>query len=200
MEMIYGDSQFYFFQKKTRAFHLFSYSSSYLYLRSRVTQNALQLTVFISSSFSTLFRDGLTKAFLQMFYNSLPKKCVTRIGRINIICCVLSNHVKLTVMVGLSERVWSLPLQPLKTYLITRLFDLMVLRDHVTNQTHFMPTTKVPIATKLGRMVTYFDGLLLPIKYDPLIAWSCEITHPGQGVGNRNKSNIIFTSSYFQKS
>ena len=36
-------------------------------------------------------------------------------------------------------------------------------------------TTEVPMVTKLGRMVTYIDGLL-PIKpHDPLITWSCKI-------------------------
>ena len=32
------------------------------------------------------------------------------------------------------------------------------------------------MATKLGRMVTYFDGII-PIKsHDPVITWSCDIT------------------------
>ena len=33
----------------------------------------------------------------------------------------------------------------------------------------------MPIATKLGRMVTYFKGFL-PVLLDPLVKWSCEIT------------------------
>ena len=31
------------------------------------------------------------------------------------------------------------------------------------------------VATKLGMMVTYLDGLLALKSYDPLITWSCEI-------------------------
>ena len=52
-------------------------------------------------------------------------------------------------------------------------------QPHVTNENnYFSTTTPLLMATKLGRMVTYLDGLL-PIKsHDPLITWSCEI--PGQ--------------------
>ena len=32
------------------------------------------------------------------------------------------------------------------------------------------------MATKLGRIVTYLDGLLTIESHDPLITWSCEIT------------------------
>ena len=47
--------------------------------------------------------------------------------------------------------------------------------DRVTNLKH-ISTTRVPIATKLGRMATYLYGLL-PIKsHDPLITWFCKIT------------------------
>ena len=48
-------------------------------------------------------------------------------------------------------------------------------QNHVTNL-KYISTTRVSLATKLGKMVTCFDKLL-PIKsYDPLIPWSCEIT------------------------
>ena len=30
----------------------------------------------------------------------------------------------------------------------------------MTNENHYISTTKVPTVTKLGKMVTYFDGLL----------------------------------------
>ena len=43
-------------------------------------------------------------------------------------------------------------------------------------QTKHISTTRVPMTTKLDRMVTYLDGLL-PIKSrDYLITWSCEVT------------------------
>ena len=55
-------------------------------------------------------------------------------------------------------------------------FDHGVFQDDVTSQDHYNSTTRPLMATKLDRMVTYFDGLL-PIKpNDPLIASSCEIT------------------------
>ena len=34
----------------------------------------------------------------------------------------------------------------------------------------------MPMATKLGRVTTYFEGLLLIKLHDVLIAWPCEIT------------------------
>ena len=37
-------------------------------------------------------------------------------------------------------------------------------------------TTSVLMATKIGRMVTYLDGLLTAKSHDPLITWSCKIT------------------------
>ena len=43
---------------------------------------------------------------------------------------------------------------------VTLPFDHVVLWDHVTNWNHYISITTVPMATKLGRMVTYLDGLL----------------------------------------
>ena len=55
-------------------------------------------------------------------------------------------------------------------------FDLVVLQGHRTNKNHYISTTRVSMATKLGMMVTYLDGPL-PIKsHDPFIVQYCEIT------------------------
>ena len=54
-------------------------------------------------------------------------------------------------------------------------FDHMFLQAHATNKTHCISTTRVPMATKLGRMMTYLDGLQLIKPYDPLITCRCEI-------------------------
>ena len=49
-------------------------------------------------------------------------------------------------------------------------------QDHVTNLKQIISFIRAPLATKLGRMVTYIDGLL-PIKsHELLIKWFCEIT------------------------
>ena len=46
---------------------------------------------------------------------------------------------------------------------------------HLQDLTHYIRTSRVPVATKLGR-VTYLDGFL-PIKsHDPLILCYCKIT------------------------
>ena len=87
-------------------------------------------------------------------------------------------------MADLSESIWNLVLHLLKTlYLhyhntfrhqncrggvlkwvapthnVTWPFHHMVLRDNVTNWKHYIFTTRVPMAIKLGRMVTYRNDL-----------------------------------------
>ena len=49
-------------------------------------------------------------------------------------------------------------------------------QDYVTNLKQYTPTTRVPLATKLGRMVWYRHGLLSIKSYDFLITCSCKIT------------------------
>ena len=50
------------------------------------------------------------------------------------------------------------------------------LSEYVTNESYYIPTTRVPMVTKLGRLVTYLDGLFPIISHYLLITWSCEIT------------------------
>ena len=69
------------------------------------------------------------------------------------------------------ELPWGAPLHK-----VTEPFDLMVFQGHPTNENRYIATATVPMATKLGRMVTYLDGLLPMKSHDPLITWSCEIT------------------------
>ena len=58
--------------------------------------------------------------------------------------------------------------------LIKQVLVISTGQDHVTNENH-ISTTRVPMATKLFRMVTYLDWLL-PLKlHDPLITLSWEI-------------------------
>ena len=49
-------------------------------------------------------------------------------------------------------------------------FDYVVLQDHVTNLKHIL-ITRVPMATKLGWMVTWNEELLLIKLHDPSIMW-----------------------------
>ena len=46
---------------------------------------------------------------------------------------------------------------------ITWYFNHLVLEDHLTNESHCISITTVPMTTKLGRMVTYIERLQ-PIK------------------------------------
>ena len=59
---------------------------------------------------------------------------------------------------------------------VIKRFDQVVLQDHLTNENFYICTTRVSMATKLGRMITYLDGLLATEAHDPFITWSCEIT------------------------
>ena len=51
----------------------------------------------------------------------------------------------------------------------------MSLQGLVTNKNHFISTSRVSMATKFGRMVTYLDGLLPIRSYNSVILWSCSI-------------------------
>ena len=46
----------------------------------------------------------------------------------------------------------------------------------MTNVKYITSTTRMPLANKLGMMVTYVDGLLPITPYDPLITWSSKTT------------------------
>ena len=61
------------------------------------------------------------------------------------------------------------------TYKVTWPFYCMTFHDHVTNWNYYISNTTVPIVTKLGRMVNYFNQLL-PLKLlNHLVTWSCYI-------------------------
>ena len=51
---------------------------------------------------------------------------------------------------------WATP-----THKITWLFGHLVFQDHVTNWNHYIATITVSVGTKLGRMLTYLERLLL---------------------------------------
>ena len=42
----------------------------------------------------------------------------------------------------------------------------MVLHGHATNKNRYISTTRVPMTSKLGTMITYLDGLLPIISND----------------------------------
>ena len=50
----------------------------------------------------------------------------------------------------------------------------MVLQDHVTIKN--ISTTTMPMASKLGWVVTYSEELQLIASFDPSIMFSCEVT------------------------
>ena len=101
-------------------------------------------------------RNGLKKVFLPIFHQSLSTKFITRIGFINMNDRVLSNHFlqRWKVITDLNKSMWIL------------LFNHQ--NDNIFTVTMFM-------ATKLGRVMTYHEGLPPTKSNDPLSMWSWEI-------------------------
>ena len=68
----------------------------------------------------------------------------------------------------------------LQRLLTTKLYKVVLRwswQGHVTIKHPYSSTTRVPVASKLWRMMTYLDGLLTPIKsHYLLITWSYKIT------------------------
>ena len=52
----------------------------------------------------------------------------------------------------------------------------LIKQVHVKNYKYYISTMKVPMPTKLGKMVTYLDELLLTRPDNHMITWACEIT------------------------
>ena len=57
----------------------------------------------------------------------------------------------------------------------------------MTNKNNHISITRVPMATKLGRIMISLDGLLPIMPYDPLITWSYEIRGSFRGRGSSRK-------------
>ena len=51
--------------------------------------------------------------------------------------------------------------------------DHVVLQSHMINQNRYISTTRVPMATRLDEMLTYFEWLQSIYSPDPLITSSC---------------------------
>ena len=63
----------------------------------------------------------------------------------------------------------------------------MVLQDHMTNKNHYISITRVPLATKRGRMMNSFDWPLPIMSDNSLITWPCEIQGLLTGGGSARK-------------
>ena len=61
------------------------------------------------------------------------------------------------------------------THKFTWSFNYVVLRDHKTNENHYIYKTRVAIATKLNRIMIYFKGFLHIKTHDLIITCSWEI-------------------------
>ena len=59
----------------------------------------------------------------------------------------------------------------------------MVLQGHVTNENHYISTIRVPMATKLKRIITYMNGLLHINSHDPFALQGHEENLNHQWVG-----------------
>ena len=61
------------------------------------------------------------------------------------------------------------------THKITGHFGQVVLEDHVSNKSNCISTIRVPMVTKLGRMVTYFERIQTIKSFYALIAWPWKV-------------------------
>ena len=66
-------------------------------------------------------------------------------------------------------------------------FDHAALQGQVANKNQYISITRVSMATKLGKMITSLDGLLLIMSHDPLIRWPFEIRGSLTGGGSTGK-------------
>ena len=59
---------------------------------------------------------------------------------------------------------------------LTWSFDYVVLWDRVTTENCYIFTTTAPMTTKLGKLVTFYEGILSTMLLHPLVTWSYKIT------------------------
>ena len=59
---------------------------------------------------------------------------------------------------------------------VTWPFGHAILQTHLTNENHYISTTRVPMTNKLGKMMIYFEELLTIKSFYALITWSCKVT------------------------
>ena len=77
---------------------------------------------------------------------------------------------------GYSHQTWQggdLPGGAPKHKVVTQRSNHGVLQNHVTNESYYISTTTVSMATTFYRIATYLDRLLLIYSPDPLITWLC---------------------------
>ena len=72
--------------------------------------------------------------------------------------------------------------------------DPVFLQDHMENWKCYIPTTKISIATKFGRLVTYHEEFP-PIRlHEPLITWSWKITWKTMTLAIATKCDISYST------
>ena len=78
---------------------------------------------------------------------------------------------------------WMAPNQKVRKHSV-----LVVLQSHVTNKNHYISSTRVPMPTKLDRMVTYFVRILTIKSFYALITCSCKVTKQKKSLYIHNQS------------
>ena len=133
---------------------------------------------YFSFSFPSSFLNGLPKVYLVRFYHSLLGKFVTNIGLISlntlkkfllkvlnllfVVCCGTWHAMCFTESdIGESEHIQSYPVLLLKNPICRNVY---------------ISTITVSMATKLGKMVTFNEGLPWRNSHSPVITWYSEIT------------------------
>ena len=121
----------------------------------RVTRKALQLFFYFFFSFSSVFLDGLAKAVCVFFFY----------------CCL--RHVRRPIS-DIANMIWRV----LFCHVIEKYEGFKGACEILffNYQKHFISTITVLLATSLGRMVTYQEGLLLIKPDEHFNKWLREVT------------------------
>ena len=72
-------------------------------------------------------------------------------------------------------------------YKVIQSFSHMVLQGPLTNKNNYVSIIRVPMATKLNRMMISLDRLLPVLSHGPLITWPCDIQVSLTGGGSVRK-------------
>ena len=148
-------------------------------MRLRETHNALQVPVFFFffSFFSVFGQPYETLDCKSLFLMLKILQMADRSGEFRFSQGIhVRTGIRIDISISIRPKITKLGKQVHLQHLTQMGLIKQMLLTSLENIKTLYSTTRVSMATNLGRMVTYLDGIL-PIKsHDPLITWSCKIT------------------------
>ena len=148
-------------------------------LRSRETHNALQWPVLFIFPFFCQLYPGFRNSNRYSWF--LYRNMTDRSGEFNFFQTI---HVRIDIRIDISIFIRPMitkfgkhvhPQNLTQIRLIKKVLLTSLYQDHLAKLHYYIFTTTVPMATKLGCIVTYLDGLLSLKSNDPLITWQTKV-------------------------